>query len=105
MGIAARFEQANSNSLEMKNAFNDNNFDVSEGGLTREHGFNSILSSSPADTLFAANSSTSSVSTTSAFLLGFHNFKALDSVNLPDFVKEHQTTLTFPEKVRRLLYC
>eukprot|EP00546_Thalassionema_frauenfeldii_P007757 CAMPEP_0178922904 /NCGR_PEP_ID=MMETSP0786-20121207/16419_1 /TAXON_ID=186022 /ORGANISM="Thalassionema frauenfeldii, Strain CCMP 1798" /LENGTH=351 /DNA_ID=CAMNT_0020597333 /DNA_START=45 /DNA_END=1101 /DNA_ORIENTATION=+ len=86
----------------MKKAF-DNNFDVSTGGLTREHGFNSIMSSSPADTLFAAHSSTSSVSTTSAFLLGFHNFKALDGVNLPDFVKEHQTTLTFPEKLMLML--
>lgn len=42
----------------------------------------------------------SPVSSTSAFLLGIHNFKALDDVNLPDFVKEHQATLTFPEKVR-----
>lgn len=42
---------------------------------------------------------TSPVSTTSAFLLGIHNYKALDDINLPEFVKEHQATLTFPEKV------
>ena len=42
----------------------------------------------------------SPVSSTSALLLGIHNYKALDDVNLPDFVKEHQATLTFPEKVR-----
>jgi hypothetical protein len=41
----------------------------------------------------------SPVSSTSAFLLGIHNYKALDDVNLPEFVKEHQATLTFPEKV------
>jgi hypothetical protein len=43
----------------------------------------------------------SPVSTTSAFLLGIHNYKALDDVNLPEFVKEHQATLTFPEKVSK----
>jgi hypothetical protein len=45
----------------------------------------------------------SSLPTTSAFLLGIHNYKALDNINLPEFVKEHQATLTFPEKVRPLL--
>ena len=45
----------------------------------------------------------SSLPTTSAFLLGIHNYKAIDNVNLPEFVKEHQATLTFPEKVRFLL--
>lgn len=93
MESVARFEQVDSNSIEMKNVFNDNNFDTSKGRF---------MPSSPAETLFDANSSLSSVSTTSAFLLGFHNFRALDSVYLPDFVKEHQTTLTFPEKVRKL---
>jgi hypothetical protein len=46
----------------------------------------------------------SPVSSTSAFLLGIHNYKALDDVNLPDFVKEHQATLTFPEKVRNRVW-
>ena len=41
----------------------------------------------------------SPASTTSAFLLGIHNYKALDDVDLPKFVREHQATLTFPEKV------
>lgn len=45
----------------------------------------------------------SPVSTTSAFLLGIHNYKALDDVNLPEFVKEHQATLTFPEKLMLML--
>lgn len=44
----------------------------------------------------------SPVSTTSAFLLGIHNYKALDDVDLPEFVKEHQATLTFPEKVNAI---
>lgn len=41
----------------------------------------------------------SPLSTTSAFLLGIHNNQTLDDVNFPDFVREHQATLTFPEKV------
>jgi hypothetical protein len=37
--------------------------------------------------------------TTPGFFLGISDYKSLDATNLPDFVKEHQTTLTFPEKV------
>lgn len=51
----------------------------------------------PAQALFQESSP---ASTTSAFLLGIHNYKALEDVDLPKFVKEHQATLTFPEKVR-----
>eukprot|EP00542_Grammatophora_oceanica_P004438 CAMPEP_0194055778 /NCGR_PEP_ID=MMETSP0009_2-20130614/57881_1 /TAXON_ID=210454 /ORGANISM="Grammatophora oceanica, Strain CCMP 410" /LENGTH=454 /DNA_ID=CAMNT_0038704829 /DNA_START=207 /DNA_END=1571 /DNA_ORIENTATION=+ len=39
----------------------------------------------------------------SAFILGIHNYKALNDVDLPEFVKEHQATLTFPEKLMLLL--
>jgi hypothetical protein len=41
----------------------------------------------------------SPLSTSSAFLVGIHNYQALDDINLPDFVREHHATLTFPEKV------
>ena len=43
--------------------------------------------------------SASRVSSSSAFLLGVNNYKAPDDANLPDFVREHHATLTFPEKV------
>lgn len=49
--------------------------------------------------LTPSEGSASPVSSTSAFLLGVNNYKALDDVNLPDFVREHHATLTFPEKV------
>ena len=49
-----------------------------------------------------ASPSGSPRSTTSAFLLGMlKNPEELDSVDLAKFVRENQTTLSFPEKVRR----
>eukprot|EP00543_Licmophora_paradoxa_P004362 CAMPEP_0202441758 /NCGR_PEP_ID=MMETSP1360-20130828/1260_1 /ASSEMBLY_ACC=CAM_ASM_000848 /TAXON_ID=515479 /ORGANISM="Licmophora paradoxa, Strain CCMP2313" /LENGTH=477 /DNA_ID=CAMNT_0049056881 /DNA_START=114 /DNA_END=1547 /DNA_ORIENTATION=- len=45
----------------------------------------------------------SPASTTSAFLLGMHNYEALDNIDLPEFVQEHQATLTFPEKLMLML--
>ena len=42
---------------------------------------------------------TSPLTISSAFLLGIHNYQTLDEVNVPDFVREHHATLTFPEKV------
>jgi hypothetical protein len=46
----------------------------------------------------SASSATDESSSSSAFLLGMHNFSNLPS-DLPEFVREHQATLTFPEKV------
>jgi len=38
-----------------------------------------------------------------SFLLGIHSYKSLEGVDLPEFVKEHNATLTFPEKLMLML--
>lgn len=34
-----------------------------------------------------------------SFFLGLHSFQAVEEMDLPEFVREHNTTLSFPEKV------
>lgn len=36
-----------------------------------------------------------------SLLVGYHNLNRLDDVDLPSYVREHNTTLSFPEKVRQ----
>jgi hypothetical protein len=59
---------------------------------------NSHFSEQEQDLQQASNHDNIQTSSTPGFLLGVNDYKSLDVTNLPDFVKEHQTTLTFPEK-------
>lgn len=37
------------------------------------------------------------------FLMGYHSFNSLEDVDIPQYVRDHNATLTFPEKVREPL--
>mmetsp|Transcript_18180 Transcript_18180/g.25622 ORF Transcript_18180/g.25622 Transcript_18180/m.25622 type:complete len:429 (-) Transcript_18180:1399-2685(-) len=83
------------------NLFNKDSFKTTN--VTSSGNAHTISSASTPSAPLTQSTSSGSGSGSGSFLLGMHSYSSLEGIDLPAFVKEHNGTLTFPEKLMLML--